>query len=169
MLCGTLHCQKGFNLILFSYRTWHNRVVISGGERMGDDGSHRNAKQFREELVFKAQRLVYHSTLGWRVIKKEEEEGGGGGCLQEGPAIGGAQAGTALLEDGVERNVEHERVGRAVDEVQSGELERAVGRGGEDDGARGGNGGQEKDEKRARHRYTARVDPGLRARRVSVG
>ena len=25
-------------------------------------------------LVFKAHRLVYHSTLGWRVIMKKEEE-----------------------------------------------------------------------------------------------
>ena len=30
-------------------------------------------KRSRGGLVFKAHRLVYHSTLGWRVIKKEEE------------------------------------------------------------------------------------------------
>ena len=28
-------------------------------------------KRFRGVLVFKAHRLVYHSTLGWRVIKKK--------------------------------------------------------------------------------------------------
>jgi len=28
-------------------------------------------KRFRGGLVFKAHRLVYHSTLGWRVIKRE--------------------------------------------------------------------------------------------------
>ena len=28
-------------------------------------------KRFREGLAFKAHRLVYHSTLGWRVIKKK--------------------------------------------------------------------------------------------------
>jgi len=27
--------------------------------------------RFRGGLVFKAHRLVYHSTLGWRVIKKK--------------------------------------------------------------------------------------------------
>jgi len=30
-------------------------------------------KRFRGGLVCKAHRLVYHSTLGWRVIKKKEE------------------------------------------------------------------------------------------------
>jgi len=29
---------------------------------------------FRGGLVIKAHRLVYHSTLGWRVIKKREED-----------------------------------------------------------------------------------------------
>ena len=28
-------------------------------------------KKFQGGLVFKAHRLVYHSTLGWRVIKKK--------------------------------------------------------------------------------------------------
>jgi len=32
----------------------------------------RNAKRFRGGLVFKAHRLVYHSTLGLRVIKKKK-------------------------------------------------------------------------------------------------
>ena len=32
----------------------------------------RNVKRFRGGLVFKARRLLYHSTLGWRVIKKEK-------------------------------------------------------------------------------------------------
>jgi len=31
-----------------------------------------NVKRFRGGLVFKAHRLVYHSTLGWRVIKKKK-------------------------------------------------------------------------------------------------
>ena len=30
----------------------------------------RNVKRLRGGLVFKAHRLVYHSTLGWRVIKR---------------------------------------------------------------------------------------------------
>ena len=33
----------------------------------------RNVKWFRGGLVFKAHRLVYHSTLGLRVIKKKKE------------------------------------------------------------------------------------------------
>ena len=32
----------------------------------------RNVKRFRGGLVFKAHGLAYHSTLGWRVIKKKE-------------------------------------------------------------------------------------------------
>jgi hypothetical protein len=31
------------------------------------------AKRFRRELVFEALELVYHSTLGSRVIKQKEE------------------------------------------------------------------------------------------------
>jgi len=32
----------------------------------------KNVKRFRGVLVFKAHRLSYHSTLGWRVIKKKK-------------------------------------------------------------------------------------------------
>jgi len=31
--------------------------------------------------VFKAHRLVYHSTLGWRVINKKKKGGRGAGCF----------------------------------------------------------------------------------------
>jgi len=34
----------------------------------------RNVKQFRGGLAVKAHRRVYHSTLGWRVIKKKKEQ-----------------------------------------------------------------------------------------------
>ena len=34
---------------------------------------HRNVLRFRCGLVFKAHRLVYHSTLGLRVIKKKKK------------------------------------------------------------------------------------------------
>ena len=34
----------------------------------------RNVKRFRGGLVFKAHRLVYHATLGLRVIKKKVQE-----------------------------------------------------------------------------------------------
>ena len=33
----------------------------------------QNVKRFRGGFVFKAHRLVYHSTLGWRVIKKKKK------------------------------------------------------------------------------------------------
>ena len=33
---------------------------------------HRNVQRFRGGLVFKAHRLVYHSTLGSRVIKRKK-------------------------------------------------------------------------------------------------
>jgi len=40
----------------------------------------RNVKRFRGGLVFEAHRLLYHSTLGLRVMKKKKKkkEGGGG-------------------------------------------------------------------------------------------
>jgi len=38
-------------------------------------GKVRNVKRFRGGLVFKAHRLVCHSTLGWRVIQKKKEQG----------------------------------------------------------------------------------------------
>ena len=34
----------------------------------------RNAKRFREGLVFKAHRLVHHSTLGLRVTKENKKK-----------------------------------------------------------------------------------------------
>ena len=34
---------------------------------------HRNVQRFQDGLVFKAHRLLYHSTLGLRVKKKKEE------------------------------------------------------------------------------------------------
>ena len=37
----------------------------------------RNVKRFREGLVFKAHRLVYHSTLDSRIRKKNKFEGVG--------------------------------------------------------------------------------------------
>ena len=33
---------------------------------------YRNVQRFRGGLVFKAHRLLYHLTLGWRVIKKKK-------------------------------------------------------------------------------------------------
>ena len=36
-------------------------------------GDFKNVKRFRDGLVFKAHRLLYHSTLGLRVMKRERE------------------------------------------------------------------------------------------------
>ena len=64
----------------------------------------RNVKRFRGGLVVKAHRLVYHSTLGLRVIKKKRSvQGfGGGGALERGvcqvPASAGEQAGNNLKQ-----------------------------------------------------------------------
>jgi len=41
----------------------------------------RGWKRFRGGLVFKAHRLVYHLTLGLRVIKKNKKKVGVGACL----------------------------------------------------------------------------------------
>ena len=40
---------------------------------VGGTWSSRNVNRFRGGLVFKAHRLVYHSTLGLRVIKKKKK------------------------------------------------------------------------------------------------
>jgi len=36
---------------------------------------HRNVNRFRGGLVFKAYRLVYHPTLGLRVMQKKRKDG----------------------------------------------------------------------------------------------
>jgi len=72
---------------------------------------HRNVKRFRGGLVFKAHRLMYHSTLGSRVIKKKKMLSkkhvvctGGGARLSSGKVVisqlwGGEQAaGSSCLE-----------------------------------------------------------------------
>ena len=50
---------------------------------------HRNVQRFRGGLVFKAHRLLYHSTLGLRAIKKKKTETelghtAGSDCVFEG-------------------------------------------------------------------------------------
>jgi len=52
-----------------------------------------DAPLIEEGLVFKAHRRVYHSTLGWRVIKKKKKAlrlrdvRPGGGLLSESPIL----------------------------------------------------------------------------------
>jgi len=48
------------------------------GQEEGAGGGvqlYRNVQRFRGGLVFKAHRLLYHTTLGLSVIKKRREEG----------------------------------------------------------------------------------------------
>jgi len=51
------------------------RVAVFGVGVLGRGGRHlllhRHVQRFRGGLVFKAHRLVYHSTLGLRVLKKK--------------------------------------------------------------------------------------------------
>ena len=62
----------------------------------------RNAKRFPGGLVFKAPRLLYHSTLGSRTIKKKKNDGPGVErvhCPLEGPVVVAADRHhVALLE-----------------------------------------------------------------------
>ena len=62
---------------------------------------HRNMRWFRGGLVLEAHMLLYHSTLGLRVIKKKKKPGGGrgvgGGLLGNSTEIcGGSEAGSYL-------------------------------------------------------------------------
>jgi len=51
------------------------RPLVSG------NALRRNVNRFRGGLVFKAHRLLYHSTLGWRVIKKKKKKKKKGNAL----------------------------------------------------------------------------------------
>ena len=50
--------------------TFDENTEVHHADRVS--GVRRNVKQFRGGLVFKAHTLLYHSTLGWRVIKKKK-------------------------------------------------------------------------------------------------
>ena len=49
-----------------------DRVRGSRGKKQVPDELSRNVKRFRGGLIFKAHRLLYHSTPGLRVIKKKK-------------------------------------------------------------------------------------------------
>ena len=52
---------------------WEGDMLGSDDDEEPDGAGlllHRNVQRFREGLVFKAHRLVYHSILGLSVIKK---------------------------------------------------------------------------------------------------
>ena len=50
-----------------------NAVYVRPAEPLGPLGRHRDVQRFRGGLVFKAHRLLYHSTLGLRVIQKKKK------------------------------------------------------------------------------------------------
>jgi len=56
---------SGFRVQGVGRGTWAYTVV-------GVQLLRKNMKRFRGRLVFKAHRLVYHSTLGWKVIQKKK-------------------------------------------------------------------------------------------------
>jgi len=57
------------------YRGPATRAVAEAAKAVSDDSA-RYVKRFRGGLVFKARRLVYHSTLGLRVMKKTNKNEG---------------------------------------------------------------------------------------------
>jgi len=62
-LADKTHTSSSFNAHGVASAKWiEHRQLLS-----------RNVKRFRGGLVCKAHRLVYHSTLGWRVIKKKKK------------------------------------------------------------------------------------------------
>ena len=61
----------GFHVLDLLFRFWRASQPVR--ETRG-----RNVKRFQGGLVFKAHRLLYHSTLGLRVIKKKNKIRGAG-------------------------------------------------------------------------------------------
>ena len=89
---------EGWSALVHSQRTQCTRLLISEGRisfaakravagvvpQRQKQVLRRKVKRFRGGLVFKAHRLVYHSTLGWRVIKNKKKA-----RLQEHTALQG--------------------------------------------------------------------------------
>jgi len=73
--------------------------VLPSSQGMYCDRSGGNVKRFRGGLVFKAHRLVYHSTLGLKVITRKKKSSGVGvqrsGVRAWGPEAGGSGWGTS--------------------------------------------------------------------------
>ena len=73
--------------------------VVAGLQRV-DLVHRRNVKWFRGGLVFKAHRLLYHSTLGWGVIKKKKKWRSGFGVWGSGFIVLGVGFGMQGSEAG---------------------------------------------------------------------
>ena len=63
---------KTYTRRINSQRVRHSRGSTLSRRAQGSKLLRRNLKRFRGGLVFQAHRLVDHSTLGWRVIKKKK-------------------------------------------------------------------------------------------------
>ena len=61
----------GYCLDRLFLRAHRRQEVLSGGCSISEQLLHRNGQRFRGGLVFKAHRLLYHSSLGVRVKKKK--------------------------------------------------------------------------------------------------
>ena len=83
---GTEECEEGALVVLVDGVANPGALVVEKSLSLwgGVQLLRRNVKRFRGGLVFKAHRLLYHSTVGLRVIKKEKkyrgERGRGAGC-----------------------------------------------------------------------------------------
>ena len=99
MLCSKLHCQKNF---VFSYKISLRTAETTLRAARKRRGARRRSTTRRQRrwprphfrlsrtclgvwgLTFKAHRLLYHSTLGSRLIKKQKKKVGGGGLGVQG-------------------------------------------------------------------------------------
>ena len=66
-LVNTIHCKRIF---FAKIKPRSNRQLM--GRLRASELLHRNVQRLRGGLVFKAHRLLYHSTLGFRVITKKK-------------------------------------------------------------------------------------------------
>ena len=77
-MCSGSEAGSYLRLIDFVY---HPTLVVSVIKKKRRRGTHQllhsNVKRFRGGLVFKAHRLLCHSTLGLRVIKKKKRHAPG--------------------------------------------------------------------------------------------
>jgi len=78
-MTGDAGAISGFGLRISGFGIWG--TILDGKEWdqacfwfRGYWGLRRNVKRFRGGLVFQAHRLVYHSTLGLKVIKKKKKD-----------------------------------------------------------------------------------------------
>ena len=56
------------------WRTMHASTSNHLPDSISEQLLSRNVKRFQGELVFKANRSVYHPTLGWRVMQKKQKD-----------------------------------------------------------------------------------------------